>query len=74
MSIEIVHDVEGKTLEMKQEEYWVKAVERFKEYLGKDGPKTRLVPLSVADEKLLVEPTDAEIAEAQIYLFRHSWG
>jgi hypothetical protein len=65
VSIEIVHDVEGKTLELKQEEYWVKAVERFKEYLGKDGPKTRLVPLSVADEKLLVEPTDAEIAEAQ---------
>jgi hypothetical protein len=50
---------------MTQEEYWVKAVERFKDYLGKDGPKARLVPLSVADEKLLVEPTDAEIAEAQ---------
>jgi hypothetical protein len=57
-SIEVVHDVEGKTLELKQEEYWVKAVERFKEYFGKDGPKVRLVPLSVADEKLLVEPTD----------------
>ncbi len=65
MSIEIDHDVKGKTLEMKQEDYWVKAVERFKEYLGKDGPKIRLVPLSVADEKLLVEPSDAEIAEAQ---------
>jgi hypothetical protein len=65
VSIEIEHDVEGKTLEMKQEDYWVKAVERFKEYLGKDGPKIRLVPLSVADEKLLVEPSDAEIAEAQ---------
>jgi hypothetical protein len=65
VSIEIVHDVEGKILEMKQEEYWVKAVERFKEYFGKEGPKARLVPLSVADEKLLVEPTDAEIAEAQ---------
>jgi hypothetical protein len=65
VSIEIHHDVEGKTLEMTQEDYWVKAIERFKEYLGKDGPKARLVPLSVADEKLLVEPTDAEIAEAQ---------
>ena len=65
VSIEINHDVVGKTLEMKQEDYWVKAVERFRSYLGKDGPKVRLVPLSVADEKLLVEPTDAEIAEAQ---------
>jgi hypothetical protein len=65
VSIEVIHDVEGKTLELKQEDYWVKAVERFKEYLGKDGPKARLVPLSVADEKLLVEPTDAEIVEAQ---------
>ena len=33
-------------------DYWVKAIERFKEYFGKDGPKVRLVPLSVADEKL----------------------
>jgi hypothetical protein len=65
VSIEIHHDVEGKTLEMTQEDYWVKAIERFKNYLGKDGPKARLVPLSVANEKLLVEPTDAEIAEAQ---------
>ncbi len=40
-------------------------MERFREYLGKDGPKSRLVPLSVTDEKLLVEPTDAEIAAAQ---------
>ncbi len=65
VSIEIVHDVDGKMLEMKREEYWVKAVERFKSYLGKDGPKIRLVPLSVADEKLLVEPSDDEIAKAQ---------
>jgi hypothetical protein len=65
VSIEIEHDVEGKMLEMKQEEYWVKVVERFKSYLGKDGPKMRLVPLSTVDEKLLVEPSDAEIAEAQ---------
>jgi hypothetical protein len=65
VSIEITHDVVGKVLEMKQEDYWVKAVDRFREYLGKEGPKSRLVPLSVADEKLLVEPSDAEIAEAQ---------
>jgi hypothetical protein len=65
VSIEIYHDVEGKTLELKQVEYWVKAIERFKQFLGKDGPKQRLVPLSVADEKLLVEPTNEEIAAAQ---------
>ncbi len=35
------------------------------EYLGKDGLKVRLVPLSVSEEKLLVEPTEAEIAAAQ---------
>jgi hypothetical protein len=65
VSIEIYHQVDEKILELKQADYWVKAVERFREYLGKDGPKSRLVPLSVTDEKLLVEPTDAEIAAAQ---------
>jgi hypothetical protein len=65
VSIEIYHQVEKRILELKQADYWVKAVERFREYLGKDGPKLRLVPLSVTDEKLLVEPTDAEIAAAQ---------
>jgi hypothetical protein len=65
VSIEIYHQVEAKILEIKQVDYWVKAVERFREYFGKDGPKVRLVPLSVADEKLLVEPTEAQIAEAQ---------
>ena len=68
VSIEIVHQVKEKILELKQEEYWVKAVERFRCYLGKDGPKERLVPLSVADEKLLVEPSDAEIVEAEKHL------
>jgi hypothetical protein len=56
--------VDAKILELKQEDYWVKAVERFKEFLGKDGPKTTLVPLSAANDKLLVEPTSEEIAEA----------
>jgi hypothetical protein len=69
VSIEIVHQVEEKILEQKQEEYWVKAVERFRSYLGKNGPKERLVPLSVADEKLLVEPTSAEITEAETLPF-----
>jgi hypothetical protein len=65
VSIEIYHQVEARILEIKQVDYWVKAIERFREYLGKDGPKVRLVPLSVSDEKLLVEPTEAEIAAAQ---------
>ncbi len=65
VSIEIYHQVEEKILELKQADYWVKAVGRFREYLGKDGPKLRLVPLSVTDEKLLVEPTETEIAAAQ---------
>jgi hypothetical protein len=65
VSIEISHQVEAKILEIKQVEYWVKAVERFKQYFGKDGPKVRLVSLSPADEKLLVEPTNEEIAAAQ---------
>jgi len=64
VSIQINHQVDAKILELTQEDYWVKAVERFKEFLGKDGPKPRLVPLSAADDKLLVEPTDEEIAEA----------
>ena len=64
VSIQINHQVDAKILELTQEDYWVKAVERFKEFLGKDGPKPRLVPLSAADDKLLVEPTDSEIAEA----------
>ncbi len=54
VSIQIVYDFGAKTLELKQEDYWEKAVERFKEFLGEKGPKERLVvPLSPADEKLL---------------------
>jgi hypothetical protein len=64
VSIQIDHQVEAKILELRQEDYWVKAVERFKEFLGKEGPKPRLVPLSSADDKLLVEPSESEIAEA----------
>ena len=32
VSIEILHQVDEKILEIKQSEYWVKAVERFKEF------------------------------------------
>jgi hypothetical protein len=52
-------------LELTQEEYWEKAVERFKEFLPKEGPKDRKIPLSPADEKLLVEPTEQEMKEAE---------
>jgi hypothetical protein len=40
-------------------------VDRFKEYLGPNELKARLVPLSSADEKLLMEPTDEDILAAQ---------
>ena len=39
-------------------------MERFKEFLPRAGPKERLVPLSPADERLLVEPSGEEMAEA----------
>ena len=64
VSIQIRHDMEARTLELTQEDYWVKAVERFKEFLPRAGPKERLVPLSPADERLLVEPSEEEMAEA----------
>jgi hypothetical protein len=52
-------------LELTQEDYWIKAVERFKAYLPASGPKERKVPLSPADEKLLVEPTENEMKAAE---------
>ena len=58
VSIQIRHDMEARTLELTQEDYWVKAVERFKEFLPRAGHKERLVPLSPADERLLVEPSE----------------
>jgi hypothetical protein len=63
VSIQIRHDIKGRTLELTQEDYWVKAVERFKEFLPHAGPKERLVPLSPADERLLVEPSEEEMEE-----------
>ncbi len=47
-------------MELTQEEYWVKAVESFKEHLPAIGPKPSFVPLSPADEKFLVEPSEEE--------------
>ena len=60
VSIQIHHDAKGTTLELTQEDYWVKAVERFKDFLPSSGPKQRLVPLSPADERLLQEPSEGE--------------
>jgi hypothetical protein len=61
VSIEIKHDVEGKTIELTQKEYWVKVVARFPQFLRIGEPAQRRVPLSPADEKLLVEPTAEEM-------------
>jgi hypothetical protein len=65
VSIQVKHDKSGGTIELTQEDYWVKAIERFREYLPDGGPKQRLVPLSPADERLLVEPTEKEMEEAK---------
>jgi hypothetical protein len=65
VSIQVRHDIKGRTLELTQEDYWVKAVERFKEFLPHAGPKERLVPLSPADERLLVEPSEEEMEEGR---------
>ncbi len=65
VSIQLNHNITDRTFELTHEDYWVKAVERFKEHLNDNGPNTRLIPLSPADEKLLVEPTEAEIKEAE---------
>jgi hypothetical protein len=65
VSIHLDHDLQRKTMELTQEEYWVKAVDRFKEFLSGDGPKERLVPLSPLDEKLLVEPSEEDIKAAE---------
>ncbi len=41
VSIEMKHDVEGRTTELTQKEYWVKAVARFSQYLPAGGPAQR---------------------------------
>jgi len=65
VSIEIVQDLTSKTVELKQKQYWKKAVERFAEFLPKDRAKKRKVPLSAADERMLTEPTEEEVKEAE---------
>ena len=52
VSIQMDHDIKAKTFILTQEDYWDKAIIRFKEFFGEKGPKIRLVPLSPADEKL----------------------
>ena len=52
VSIIMKQNIERGTLELSQEEYWVKAVERFKEFLPK-GSNERTVPLTIV--ALLVE-------------------
>jgi hypothetical protein len=65
VSIKIAQDLENKTLELTQEQYWEKAVERFAEFLPNGKAKDRRVPLSASDERLLTEPSEEEIKEAE---------
>ena len=65
VSIKLNHDLDNGTMELTQEDYWVKAVERFGEFLGEGGPKNRNVPLSPLDEKKLGEPSEEEIKAAE---------
>jgi hypothetical protein len=65
VSIEIKHDVAGRTLELTQSEYWVKAVARFAAFLPEGGPSKRRCPLSPADARLLIEPTVDEMKAAE---------
>jgi hypothetical protein len=65
VSIEINQDLNMKTLELTQAKYWEKALERFAEFLPKEKVKERRVPLSAADERLLNEPTENEMKEAE---------
>ncbi len=65
VSIQMDHDIRTKSFILTQEDYWEKAIDRFKEFIGEKGPKIRLVSLSPADEKLLVEPTAEEIKAAE---------
>jgi hypothetical protein len=65
VSIEIAHDVVGGVIQLTQGEYWVKAVAQFADFLPKTGPALRKMPLSAADEKLLIEPTEAEMKLAE---------
>jgi hypothetical protein len=65
VSIEIKQDLKNKTVELTQVKYWEKAVERFAEFLPNGQAKERRVPLSATDERMLTEPTEQEIKEAE---------
>jgi hypothetical protein len=60
VSLSMKHDKVNGTLELSQSDYWVKAVQRFKEFLGDNGPKKRSTPMSVPDYAFMVEATDEE--------------
>jgi hypothetical protein len=74
VSIQMNHNLRKKTFTLTQEEYWDKAIIRFKEFIGEKGPKVRLVPLSPNDEKLLVEPSAEEIKAAEHLPYRNVLG
>jgi hypothetical protein len=61
VSIETKNNIEGRAIELAQKEYWVKAVARFTQFLPAEGPAQIRVPLSPADEKLLIEPMEGEM-------------
>ena len=65
VSIQMDQDVNTHSFVLAQQDYWDKAVIWFKEVFGDKGPKIRLIPLSPADEKLLVKPTAEEIKAAE---------
>ncbi len=44
VSIQVKHDKILGTIELTQEDYWEKVVERFREYLPASGLKPRQVP------------------------------
>ncbi len=57
--------MQSKTLELTQNQYWIKAVERLIEFLPNCKAKERRVPLSATDERLLTEPSEEEIKESE---------
>ena len=66
VSIMMKHDRVNKTMELTQEDYWVKAVKRFEEFLPAAGPTFRAIPISVSDHATLLDvATDAEVEEAK---------
>jgi hypothetical protein len=66
VSIEMFHDTAKGTMELTQVDYWVKAVERFREFLPAKGPSFRGVPVSVADAAVMIDvATDDEVNEAK---------